>query len=135
MLELPKQSDRWWSGAIVLQLLKRVRSRRLRIELTRHMIGASLDLMVATWPRRDRPPLVVETLPNMTWRVNRLHYVFVGTADKDSIKYCASLACSFDTIAITYSDQWENLRLQMRAIVKDRYPPINTLDGFMSWRT
>ena len=122
-------------GAVAADLVAQVDSMRQRDEVASHLTGAALDLLATTWPRRDRPPLTVETLRRSTWRISSIHYIYLSTNDDAALSTCLKLAQSSAVTAILPRCHERLKRRLLLAALCDRAPTIWSFDAFISWRT
>ena len=100
MLTLPQNWRSILAGATVSHILAELPGTALRDQAASHLIGASLDLLVATWPRRVHPPTRVEMLSGFTWRISRLYYAYLPADDDSAFADCLRLARSSEVTAI-----------------------------------
>jgi hypothetical protein len=122
-------------GAVAVDLLAQVQRQKVRKEAASHLVAASLDLLVATWPRTDRPPLQIERLSNVMWRISALHYMYLPEDDDASICTCIQMARSSKlTVILPRRNEGLKRRL-LTAALHRRAPSIWSLDAFISWRT
>lgn len=123
------------SGAVATSLVAQVRTRRLRNEVTCHLIGASLDLLVSTWPRRGQPPLVLETVSRSIWKISALYYIYLWTNDDNTLSACIKLSRS-ETVTVILPRPHERLKQRiLTAVLRGRTPCIWSFDSFISYRT
>jgi hypothetical protein len=122
-------------GAVAVDLLAQVHGKKRRDCAASDLIGASLDLLVATWPRRGRPALRIETLSNATWRISSLYYTYLPADDDSAIGACIRLARSSDVAVILPRRHEELKRRLLIATLRRRAPCIWSFDAFISWRT
>lgn len=123
------------SGAVAVGLIAQAKARRLRNEIACHLIGASLDLLVNTWPRRDQPPLRLETIAESIWRISGMYYVYLRTNDDKTLSACIKLSRS-ETTTVVLPRRYERLKRRLlTAALGGRTPGIWTIDEFISYRT
>lgn len=135
MLTLRQDCLSMTSGAVAVGLVAQAKARRLRNEIACHLIGASLDLLVNTWPRRDQPPLRLETVAESIWRISGMYYVYLRTNDDKTLSACIKLSRS-ETTTIVLPRRYERLKRRLlTAALGGRTPGIWSLDTFISYRT
>lgn len=135
MLTLPQDWLSLMGGAVAANLVAQLDTLRLRDEVARHLTGAALDLLVHTWPRRDRPPLTVETLRKSTWKISSIHYIYLSADDDVALSTCLKLAQSSAVTAILPRRHERLKRRLLLAALRHRAPNIWSFDAFISWRT
>ena len=87
--------------------------------------------MAKQWP----PPLVVETLSNITWRVSRLYYAYLPADNDAALGRCIKLARhSVVVVIVPRCHRWLKERL-LAAVLRRRDPGTVSLGNFISWRT
>ncbi len=135
MLTVPQDWLSIMGGAVAANLVAQLGTIRLRDEVAGHLTGAALDLLVSTWPRRDRPPLTLETLRKSTWRISSIHYIYLPANDDAAISTCIKLARSSEVTAIVPRRHERLKRRLLMAALRRRAPNIWSFDAFISWRT
>ena len=135
MLTLPQDWLSIMGGAVAANLVTQLETIRLRDEVAGHLTGAALDLLVSTWPRRDRPPLTLETVRRSTWRISSIHYIYLPANDDVAISTCIKLTRSSEVTAILPRRHERLKRQLLRGALHDRAPNIWSFDAFISWRT
>lgn len=121
-------------GVQVEDLVAQVRGRRLRSEVARQLIGASLDLLLATLPRRGTRELHLKALVNGMWQIERHFFVYIASNDDDALRSCINVAFASDVTVVVPSGDYELKSQLLRAALKDRSPHIFTFSAFISWR-
>lgn len=135
MLKLRENWQIIWSGAAVADLLAQVPGEELRTAAARHLVAASLELMVVTWPRKSRPRPRLETLNKTMWRLGDHHYMFLADNDDSALEMAIQLAWSSQATLIL-SPVYEGLKRQLLgAMLLHRSPSISSLDSFVYART
>lgn len=135
MLTLRQDWSSVTSGAVAADLVGQPGAMRLRDEVARHLIGASLDLLVSTWPRKEQPPLTVETISKAIWKIEHIYYVYLRTNDDRTLSTCIRLSRS-ETVTVIAPRRYERLKRQLlTALLHGRTPCIWALDAFISYRT
>lgn len=135
MLTLRKDWRTVLGGAVAVDLVTQIHRRKQRERAASHLVAASLDLLVATWPRRERPYLTIETLSNLTWCISGLHYIYVPEDDDTALGTCIELARSSElTVILPRCHEGLKRRLLMAALGQ-RAPNTWSFDAFISWRT
>lgn len=122
-------------GAVVGDLLAQLDTMGWHDEGACHLIGAGLDLLASTWPRRDQPPLTLEMVSKSTWRISSLHYIYLPANDDTVMNACIELARSSKVTAIMPRRHEKLKRQLLSAVLGGRTPNIWSIDGFISWRT
>ena len=135
MLTLREDWPSLTSGAVAADLVAQARTRRLRDEVACHLIGASLDLLVSTWPRRDQPPLKLETVAPSIWKISGMYYVYLRTNDDDTLSTCMKLSRSETTTVILPRRHEKLKRRLLTAALRGRTPCIWPFATFISYRT
>jgi len=122
-------------GAVATSLVVQLESGELRDEVASQLTGASLDLLVSTWPRRGQPPLILEKVQRSVWRISCVHYIYLLVNDDPTINTCINLARSGVVTAIL-PRRYERLKRQLLTrTLRQRLPSIWSFDAFISWRT
>jgi hypothetical protein len=135
MLKLSEQWHLAHGGATAVDLLRQVLRPKLRNATARQMIAASLDLLIATWPRKKEPPLRVDSVSESIWRVSGLYYMYLPLNNDGALKRCMRLARSFVTTVIV-PRRYEAFKQQMlEAVLGRRTPCVFSISSFISWRT
>ncbi len=123
------------SGAVVKHLVDQVRTTRMRNEVACHLVGASLDLVISTWPRRGQPPLVLETVSRTIWRISSLYYIYLRVNDDRTLNRCIRLARS-ETVTVIMPRRYGKLKRRLlTGALGQRTPVMWSLDEFISYRT
>jgi hypothetical protein len=135
MLTLPQDWLSMVGGAVATNLVAQLDTVRLRDEVAGHLTGASLDLLVNTWPRKGRPPLRVETLRKSAWRISGIPYIYLRANDDATLNVCIKLARSSEVTAIMPRRHERLKRRLLMAVLRDRAPNIWSFSAFISWRT
>lgn len=122
------------AGTVAADLTVQVPGQALRNEVATRLIAASLDLLVATWPRKSRSPLRVVTLSPTTWQVATLHYMYLPPNDDSAIDACIQLARRSEVTLIVAPVQEALKRQLLTAALRERTPTTWSFDTFISWR-
>jgi len=134
MLTLRRDWSSITGGAAAANLVAQIDTVKLRDEIACHLIGAALDLLVSTWPRRDRAPLALEEVRKSVWRISGIHYIYLPNDDA-TLGICIKLARSAAVTAIL-PHHYERLKRQLLTrTLRHRSPNIWSFDTFISWRT
>lgn len=122
-------------GAVAISLVAQVQHKVLRNETASQLVGASLDLFTATQQRKGRPPLRVERVSQVTWRISSLYYMYLPVDNDSATATCIRLArSSVLTVILPRSHEPLKRRLLMAAL-RGRAPPLWSFESFISWRT
>ena len=135
MLTLPKNWRIVTSGAVVVDLLAQIQDPVARQEVACHLVAASLDLLVTTWPRRERRRLHVEPLSNAAWRISTLYYTFLGDDDDVALAKCIELCRTTELTVVLFTAHDSLKRELLTSVLGGRAPNVWALDSFVSWRT
>jgi len=135
MLTLHKDWQIVTAGAVALDLLAQIQHETDRQEAASHLVAASLDLLVTTWPRRAHPPLLIETLSNATWRISTHYYTFLPEDDDAALAECIELARTTSLTVVIFGAHQSLKQELLTSVLGGRAPTISTLDSFVSWRT
>lgn len=122
-------------GAVAADLVTQLERRKLRNAAAGYLLGASLDLLVATWPRKGRPPLRIETLSEITWRISSLYYMYLPENDDAAFGTCIRLARSSELTVVVPRCNEELKRRLLMAALRRRAPNTWSFKPFISWRT
>lgn len=122
-------------GAVAVDLLAQIHRDNLRQEAACHLVAASLDLLVASWPRGERPPLLIETVSIATWRISKLCYTFLAENDDAALARCIELGRSAELTVVVYGAHGFVKRELLTSVLGGRAPNVWELDSFISWRT
>lgn len=122
-------------GAVAVDLIAQVPGQMLRNEVAARLIAASLDLLVATWPRETCPPLRVVTLSATVWQIANLHYMYLYPDNDSAIDECINLARWSEMTVIVAPEQEGVKRRLLTAALRERTPNTWSFDTFISWRT
>jgi len=133
MLSIPERWQVRTGGGIALDLLRQVKGKKLQFDLARGLIEASLDLMVATLPRRGLPPRQVETVSSICWCVSDLYYVYLPDNCDFALRRCIKLARSSDVVVVAAQRFFQLKRRLLDDVLKGRKPPVSSFDAFVSW--
>lgn len=135
MLTLRQDWRSVMGGAVAADLVAQLKRKKLRNCAACDLIGASLDLLVATWPRKGGPPLQIETVSETTWRISSLYYMYLPADDDAAIGTCIKLARSSElTVIVPRCHEGLKRRLLIAAL-RRRTPSTWSFDAFISWRT
>lgn len=136
MLTLCQNWDILTPGAVASNLLGQIDSASSRDEDEGaiHLIGASLDLLVDTWPRGNRRPLEIEIVSGMTFRISGLHYIYLRPNDDEALGECFDLAQRSVVTAILPRRDENLKRRVLMGVLRDRAPNIWSFAAFISWR-
>lgn len=122
------------SGAVVADFLAQIDTEKLRNEAGSHLVGASLDLLVATWRGTRSSGLQLQTLSDLTWRISGLCYMYLPENNNAALAACITLARSSELTLVVRScheDSWQKL---ITAALGRRTPVIWSFEVFISWR-
>lgn len=135
MLTLRHDWQSMTSGAVAASLVAQARTASLHNKIACHIVGASLDLLVNTWPKRNQPPLRLETVTESVWRISGLYYVYLWMNDDKTLATCMKLSRS-ETTTVILPRCYERLKRRLlTAALRGRTPGIWPLDSFISYRT
>jgi hypothetical protein len=135
MLTLRHDWQSMTSGGVAASLVAQARTRRVHNEIACHMVSASLDLLVNTWPRKNQPPLRLETVAQSIWRISGLYYIYLRMNDDKTLAVCMKLSRS-ETTTVILPRRYERLKRRLlTAALGGRTPGIWSLDSFISYRT
>jgi len=135
MLTLREDWRHALGGVIAADLVAQVPRKRMRNVAASCLIGASLDLLTATWPRKGQRPLQVETLSDIVWRIKGLYYMFLPDDDDTALSKCIELAES-STLTVVLLPDHESLKQRLLlGALGGQAPNVWSLKGFISWRT
>lgn len=135
MLHLRQDWRTVLGGTVAADLVAQVQGDALRNTVAGRLIAASLDLLVATWPREREHPLEVRSLSNTRWQIGALHYVYLASNDDHVLDECIRLAGQA-TMTVIVARQHEALKRQLlAATLRDRTPNTWSFGTFISWRT
>lgn len=123
------------SGAVAVELLTQIDTDKLRSTAESHLVGASLDLLVATWRESNLPSLQLQTLSDSAWRISRLVYMYLSESKDDAVAACIRLARSSELTVVLPSSHEDSSRLLLTAALGDRTPRMWSFGAFISWRT
>lgn len=98
------------------------------------LIGASLDLLIDTWPRGDGRMLEIETVSDVTFRISGVYYVYLRPNDDKALGECLDLAQCATVTAIVPRREESLKRGILEGVLGDRAPNIWSFDAFISWR-
>lgn len=122
-------------GTVAADLVAQVDGRRLRVEVASRLIAASLDLLVATWPRAVCPAFGMRALSPIAWQVANLYYLYLPPNDDVAMGTCIELARRSELTVILARGHDRLKRRLLTAVLRKRTPNIWTFDTFISWRT
>lgn len=135
MLTLRHDWQSLTSGAVAASLVAQARTASLHNRIACHIVSASLDLLVNTWPRRDQPPLRLETVAESVWRISGLYYIYLRMNDDKTLAICMKLSRS-KTTTVILPRRYERLKRRLlTAALGRRTPGIWSFDSFISYRT
>jgi hypothetical protein len=136
MLALPDDWRRFTGGAVAVRLLAQVPEQPLQSEFARHLIKASLELMLAARGRKTDPALRVESEGDFIWRVGRLLYAWFPAVDDDALEACIRLATETLSLLVVVPPKHDFLlKRALDGVLGGRSPTVFSLDSFISWRT
>jgi hypothetical protein len=122
-------------GVVALDLISQGRGKKLREQAASDLVGATLDVMVAAWPTKHGPPLQVEALSNIIWRISSLYYMYLPVDNDAAFGKCIKLARSSSELIVIVPRRHEWLKRRLlRAALCRRAPNISFYDAFVSWR-
>lgn len=123
------------SGAVAVDLLAQIDGRAPRDDAACHLVAASLDLLVATWPTGKRSSLLIEGLSNAMWRISTHYYTYLAEDDDAALAKCIELGQTTPLTVVLFGAHESLKRELLTSVLAERAPSVWALDSFVSWRT
>ena len=135
MLTLPTDWRLFHAGAVALDLFRQVPQFPLQRDFARHLIGADLELAIAEIFRHKHPPLLVEAVPDFSWRIRNFSWVYLPDIDNRALAKAIELASHLVRVTLIVLPKHDEIFWRAcQPILKNRTPPIQSLDSLISLR-
>jgi hypothetical protein len=136
MLELQPDWRRYPGGPIALGLLEQIPIGNPRIQFSRYLIRASLELAVRTFFGRRNPVLKVDEISPNSWSIGGLRYLFLPEVDDDAPQKCRETFRDRGGAFLIVPTGCEVLiRYALEKFLNGAVPNMQTFEEFICWRT
>jgi hypothetical protein len=133
MLTMRPDWSQLTSGAIATMIFEQISCPPHKMEFARHIIGASLELLIAGLCKKTPVPLLKEAICDFRWQINDTTYVFFPDIDDDALDKAVEFCSILPTVIIIapsgYAKILENACRHKFLSLEDAINPGRTTGG------